>query len=123
MSIEAGVLIDRRGAFYWHVPENRAGGSLPDSRRLWEIIWINRAILVGFAHSHPGEGVPGPSYEDVTTFSAIELGLGRRLVWWITSKDQCVVIRWAGPDKYHYVASPVTDEPAWLNSLRGLSNY
>ena len=42
--------------------------------------------LAGVAHSHPGGGIPTPSWEDLTTFAAVEDGLGQRLVWWIVSE-------------------------------------
>lgn len=119
---EAGVVIDLEGnPFHWHLPKNRTTVALPDSRDLWDVIWENRARLQGIAHSHPGSGVPGPSYEDVTTFAAIELALGRRLEWWITSSDRLVVIRWTGPDKLSYTASPVYEDPTWVAQLRLLS--
>jgi proteasome lid subunit RPN8/RPN11 len=95
-------------------------GSLPDSRELWDVIWKHRERLAGVAHSHPGGGVPGPSHEDVTTFSAVELALGRRLDWWITSADAVVVGRWEGPHKYDYRAERVEPEPAWTERLRSL---
>ena len=124
MSIEAGVLVDLNGEpIYWHLPADRSGGALPDSRPLWDVIWENRDRLLGFAHSHPGSGAPGPSYEDVTTFAAIEAALGERLVWWITSADQFVELRWVGPDKLHYRAWPRIYEPSWVQRLRDESEY
>jgi len=117
--MEAGVVIDRDGEpIHWHVPAGRTAGSLPDSRELWDVLWSNRDRLAGVAHSHPGGGIPGPSHEDVTTFSAVELALGRRLDWWITSADAVVVLRWQGPDKYDYRAERVDPEPAWTARLR-----
>ena len=99
MTIEAGVVIDLKGEpIFWHLPEERTGGSLPDSRKLWDVIWENRENLMGFAHSHPGWGMPGPSWTDVTTFSAVEKALDKRLDWWITSSDRIIVARWSGPN-------------------------
>lgn len=123
--IEAGVVVDRSGnALHWHLPEGRTAGSLPDSRTLWEVFWdaFKADTLLGFAHSHPGSGVPSPSYSDVTTFAAVEAALGRRLEWWITSADHVVLLRWSGPDKTSYSAAIVAEEPAWLTELRRLSN-
>lgn len=118
---EAGAVIGKDGdVMHWHVPPNRSVGALPDSRELWDFLWSNRDRVAGFAHSHPGSGVPGPSFEDVSTFSAIELALGRRLDWWITSSDFTVVLRWRGPDKYTYGAERVADPP-WIKQLRDLS--
>jgi hypothetical protein len=119
--MEAGVVLDREGLpLHWHVPAGRTTGSLPDSRELWDVLWANRNALSGFAHSHPGSGIPGPSHEDVTTFSAVELALGRRLDWWITSGDAVVVVRWRGPGSYDYAAELVAEEPAWASRLRVL---
>ena len=122
--IEAGVVVDRNGnPLHWHLPEGRTAGSLPDSRTLWDVFWdaFKADTLLGFAHSHPGSGVPGPSYSDVTTFAAVEAALGRRLEWWITSSDHVVVIRWSGPDKISYRATIVTEAPSWVAELRRLS--
>ena len=122
--IEAGVVIDRCGwPAYWHLPPGRTGGSLPDSRPLWDVLWdaFKADTLLGFAHSHPGSGVPGPSYSDVTTFAAVEAALGKRLTWWITSSDHVVEIQWAGPDKLSYHSTIVTEAPSWVVELRRLS--
>lgn len=125
MTIEAGVLVGKNNEpIFWHLPFNRTGGALPDSRKLWDVLWENRQDLLGFAHSHPGSGVPGPSYTDVTTFSAIELALGRRLDWWITSSDHIVVVRFSGPQPYSYHPGIQLDrDPPWLAELRHHSGY
>lgn len=120
--IEAGVLVDLKGdPIYWHMPRNRTNVALPDSRDLWEVIWEHREHVLGFAHSHPGNGVPGPSYTDVTTFSAVELALGKRLDWWITSSDSIIVARWEGPASYSYKGFSMDEEPAWVPELRRIS--
>lgn len=126
--MEAGVVVGFEGEpVYWHVPPNRTSASLPDSRSLWEVFWEGRANIQGFAHSHPGHGVPGPSWEDITTFAGVELALGRRLIWWIISQDNMVTVLWAGPGKYDYVTYPVSiptpHKPLWLDELRQHSNY
>jgi len=116
---EAGVVLNKAGQpIYWHVPEDRLAHKLPDSQALWDFMWDNREDVLGFAHSHPGGGVPGPSYEDVTSFSGNELGLGRRLEWWITSSDSMVRLRWVGPEKYDYASFILTVEPYWADELR-----
>jgi hypothetical protein len=134
---EAGVVIDKNGrAIHWHVPAQRTTGALPDSRLLWEVLWSNRETVAGFAHIHPGSGIPGPSYTDVTTFDAIESALGRRLDWWIASADAIVLVRWVGPERlaYNVGRSPqgpaaringgpvLLPEPEWTAELRRLSN-
>jgi hypothetical protein len=120
--MEAGVLLDIEGKpIHWHVPEGRTAASLPDSRVLWQIIWWNRKRVGGFAHTHPGKGVPGPSYTDVTTFSAIEIGLGRPLLWPILSEDDGAMYRHEGPGKYHYTRCPQTIVAEWADLLRKLT--
>lgn len=121
--IEAGVVIDMTGTpVFWHLPLGRTGGSLPDSSNLWDVIWneFQELRLKGFAHSHPGSGVPGPSYTDVTTFAAIEAALGARLWWWITSDTHVIELRWKGPDKLSYAAT-IIEAPSWVGELRRLS--
>lgn len=122
MWTEAAVVIDKFGAaVYWHTPQGRTGGSIPDSHSFWEYIWANRERIAGIAHSHPGAGVPGPSQEDVTTFSAIELALGRKLWWWITSSDEVVKVTWKGPGAYQYIGTLLDKTPNWAHELRRIS--
>jgi hypothetical protein len=120
--VEAGVVLDTEGLpLYWHLPEDRTSGSLPDSRALWDVLWEHRNRISGFAHSHPGRAAPGPSREDVTTFAAIEAALGRRLDWWISSEDALVRVRWAGPGVHAYRTSIIAEEPGWVGVLRAVS--
>jgi proteasome lid subunit RPN8/RPN11 len=120
--IETGVVIDNQGnAIHWHLPAGRNTGALPDSRDLWDVLWENRETIAGFAHSHPGSGVTGPSSTDLTTFAAVEAGLGRRLVWWITSSDHLIALRWVGPGRLTYHVVNVDEEPEWVHELRRLS--
>ena len=124
--IEAGVVVDRSGQpLFWHLPPGRTAASLPDSRTLWDVIWnaFKDDTLRGFAHSHPGSGVPAcsPSISDVTTFAAVEAALGRRLEWWIASSDHVALLRWSGPDKLSYRATILTEVPSWAAELRRLS--
>lgn len=122
--MEAGVLLDSKGEpIFWHVPPERSGGSLPDSRDLWDVIWENRENISGFAHSHPGSGRPGPSHTDVTTFAAVEAALGRRLEWIIISQDELSVVRWAGPHRLSYATEDAHQDRLWLPKLRELSGY
>lgn len=120
--MEAGAVIGINGhVIFWHTPTDRHGGALPDSRQLWDVMWENRVSLEGFAHSHPGSGIPGPSYTDVTTFAAIEAALGRRITWWISSADRTSIVKWCGPDTLSYFAAPLLEEPQWVYQLRKLS--
>lgn len=125
MTVEAGVLLDlNQQPLYWHIPPDRSGGALPDSRDLWDVIWENRNNISGFAHSHPGGGVPGPSHTDITTFAAVESGLGKRLIWWIISSDAAVRCDYIGvQDKYDYEVRRVGYGSPWVPRLRELSGY
>lgn len=123
--LEACVLLSKdHQPIHWHLPVGRTLASIPESKSFWDTIWENRDNVLGTAHSHPGFGVPVPSYEDVTTWSATEMGLGRRLDWWITSSDTLIHARWEGPDPLNY---KVTVDPgvyeAWLPGLRAHSQY
>lgn len=129
MTIEAGVLVgSNHEPIHWHLPPGRNVVALPDSRPLWDVIWENRDRVIGFAHSHPGSGRPGPSWEDITTFSAVERALGKLLYWWIASSDELVVcVRDAyfgnGFKQYDYPTYSVDTTPPWLGRLRELSLY
>jgi hypothetical protein len=119
--LEMGVVIGRDGTpLHWHAPEGRTGAALPDSRALWDVLWEGRDALAGVAHTHPGAGRPAPSLEDLTTFSAIERGLGRRLMWWLVSATEVVACSFCGPDALAYGVEPVPDPP-WAGRLRRLS--
>jgi len=122
--MEAAVVVATDGSvLHWHNPHGRTMGSLPDSRDLWDVLWENRAILAGVAHTHPGGGWPSPSWEDVTTFDACESGLGRRLSWWIATANRIRRYRWGGPSKFDYVGwFPVGPTP-WLAELRLNSGF
>lgn len=121
MSLETGVLVAKDGSpILWHVPDGRSAGYLPDSPGLWKTIWDRRNDVMGFAHSHPGSGQPGPSSEDLTTFAAVEAALGRRLVWWITSSDRLIEYNWEDATGT-YFRHNVKEEPQWLARLRWLS--
>ena len=123
MSMEVGVLVDINGdPIHWHRPPGSSGASLPDSRDLWDVIWENRADVLGFAHSHPGGGEPGPSHTDITTFRAVEKALGRRLIWWITSSTHLVVCQWRRRSRKEpgtWVPELVNEYESW-QSERGL---
>lgn len=118
---EAGLIIDLNGRpIYQHLPEGRSSGYLPDSRTLWEFLWENRENILGFAHSHPGYGIPSPSVEDVTTFRPVDQALGKDLHWWIATGDRLALYRWVGT---HYASFPMLSEPTWVADLRDLSGH
>lgn len=123
MSLEVGVVLDSQGhPLHWHIPLGRTGGSLPDSRDLWEVLWENRHNLSGFAHSHP-DGMAAPSHTDITTFAAVESALGRRIDWWIITPSYLVLCRWVGRGALSYRSLPVSQRPDWFAELIKISNY
>jgi hypothetical protein len=104
--MEVGLVFDRSGnAIYWHLPRNRSATLLPDSRILWEVLWQHRALVGGFAHTHPWRGRAQPSSIDLTTFAAIELGLGKRLLWPIVTLDDVTYHAWDGSDEREVVGA------------------
>jgi hypothetical protein len=131
--MEAGVVLGLDNKpLYWHTPNERSGGALPDSRALWDFIWENRQQVTGFAHTHPGSGVPGPSHTDITTFVAIEAALGKHLNWFILSSDNQVLVLEDTDDNgdcYFVTVELNTPEihtpknTEWMTKLRELSHY
>ena len=116
--VEAALVIGPDGCvLHLHLPPGVTSGSIPDSARLWEVLWQNRGLVEGVAHLHPGRGEPCPSETDLTTFAAIEAGLGRRLCWWISSSDHTLEIRWRGPNRLDY-AEELVIAPRWVVVLR-----
>jgi len=123
--MEAGVIISKGEPLYWHIPPDRSTSCLPDSTELWNQFWKFRHTLDGFAHSHPGSGPVGPSWEDITTFAAVEAALGRRLNWWIINQYYVSLVMWKGPDKCDYQVSNLESELSdcldWVDDLRKAS--
>lgn len=114
---EAAVVIDMMGeAAYWHLPDDRTAGGLPDSHDFWMVLWNNRDDISGIAHSHPN-GFVGPSHTDITTFDAVERGLGQRLDWWILAGRILLHCHWVGPGKLSYESLPVEQRPSWVALL------
>lgn len=124
--IETGAVINTAGeVIHWHEPGGRSGGALPDSRQLWDVLWqaYQHGWLLGFAHTHPGHGVPRPSQEDISSFVAIENALGP-LRWWIASADRMVRVSRSlidsVPGRVIYASTEIAipDEPVWVAELR-----
>jgi hypothetical protein len=87
--LETALVFDETGLLiHLHEPKGRSTTYIPDSPTLWDILWNNRARLGGVAHTHPWEGKADPSITDVTTFRAVELGLGKRLLWPIVTLSE-----------------------------------
>jgi len=118
--VEAGLVVSKNNLpMRWHTPNDASGGALPDSRALWEFFRDNWSNIQGFAHSHPA-GFSDPSWTDITTFAAIELGLDLRFDWWIVAK-RVSLVRWKGPNRYDYEVELLNTEPAWAGELRARS--
>jgi len=99
--METAMVFDEDGRpIFWHEPPGRSGGYLPDSRSLWDVLWENRARLGGVAHTHPWDGQAYPSGTDVTTFAAVEAGLGKKLLWPVVTFTE---VR-------YYVRNPLTSQ-------------
>ena len=120
--MEIAVVIDiDNNPICWHEPAGSTAASIPDSRDLWSVLQDRCEVIEGVAHSHPGSGPTAPSGTDVTTFSAIERGLGRRFQWWITTTDQLFVYEWCGPGLYDYAGERVVgvlEGSPWVRELR-----
>ena len=102
-TIETALVFDTSGkTIAFHAPLDRTAGSIPDSRSLWDLLWENRHILGGVAHTHPWPGSPWYSQTDVTTFAAVETALGVRLVWAVVTADQVGYYQWTGPARLDY---------------------
>jgi hypothetical protein len=69
---------------------------------LWELLWEHREQLGGVAHTHPWNGDAWFSQTDVTTFAAIEQGLGKRLIWPVVTFSTAQYFEWVGPGQLDY---------------------
>lgn len=119
---EVAVLIDsRQKPLWWHLDPGREWDKIPDSASLWDNIWSCREDILGIAHTHPGSGhYPFPSSDpDLTTFEAVEAGLGRRLIWWIVNETHMSSVVWRD-DMHEYVTIHLHQsfEPKWVLELR-----
>ncbi len=100
--METALVFDKQGkTICFHEPNGRSSGSIPDSRNLWDILWENRERLGGVAHTHPWDGESWPSHTDVTTFRAVELGLGVKLLWPIATFTDIKVFVYMDYGKAH----------------------
>jgi len=122
--METAVVVHKNGGvIHWHLPKNRTAGALPDSRELWDVLWARRELVLGIAHTHPWNGDPYPSQTDLTTFAAVEAGLGRRLKWWVVTMDQVGRLEWSdGTESYLLAIDGAEDDAPWVARLRELSS-
>lgn len=122
--LETAVVISKEGSpIHWHLPLERSTVYLPDSQDLWSVLWGSRANLEGVAHTHPGGGhYPSPSLEDLTTFVAVEKGLGRPLMWWIFNQTHGIRI-WRVTLLDGWALQSEETQFSWLEQLRLHSHY
>jgi len=122
MTIEAAAIIsaDEKEVLCWHLPEGRSEVGVPDTTSHLLDLLHSSQCMAGTAHSHPGLGVPAPSWEDITTYAAIDKYFRRRFKYWIASMDRAVVVTWCGPRKYDYDVAILDEgkEPGWVTELR-----
>lgn len=125
--LETAFVFDKEGrTLYWHLPEGRSAGGLPDDDALWDVLVrhshkLGDGRLAGVVHTHPWFGKTGYSQTDVETFAAVEAGLGQRLVWPIATFDHLHFFAWAGPGRYDYVEVLSSIKLGDLAELRFLS--
>lgn len=123
--IEQALVFDKEGkALFWLGPKNNTAGSIPDSHLLWDRIWTNRHDIGGVAHTHPWDGEVWPSGTDLTTFDAIERGLGQKLVWPILTFTE---VKYYvndglidGQPSFKTTKPPFADSEAWKNNMQEL---
>lgn len=101
--IEVALVFAKDGStLLWHDPEGRSSGYIPDSKELWDFLVGNRDQIGGVAHTHPWEGSAWFSKTDVTTWSALERGLGVRWIWPVVTFSEVKNFVWVGPGKLDY---------------------
>lgn len=121
--IEVAMVFTRDGhPIFWLSPNGCTGGSVPDSHTMWDRIWRDRDIIGGVAHTHPWDGATGPSHTDLTTFAAIEAGLGTRLFWPIVTMTHVNYFTYLDEvRKYGEVQHvPFRDENHWFEVVKTL---
>jgi proteasome lid subunit RPN8/RPN11 len=124
MSVETAAVVWDDETVSLHRPEGSSAAAIPDTQSLWDVVSEGKERVSGIAHTHPGRGYPAPSDEDLTTFRAIEKGLGRRIKWWILTSNRSVLLEWSGHGISGYglrEAVPREREPAWMDELRRAS--
>lgn len=120
--IEVALVFDKEGkTLLWHLPPGRSQVYIPDSQDLWAFLWDNRSIIGGVAHTHPWDGEASPSYTDVTTFSAIERGLGVRLVWPVITFTDEGYFAWSDETKQYERLSMPPVQVVDVAEIRSLS--
>ena len=120
--IECALVFDTQGrVIRYHLPPGRTAGSIPDSHALWDVLWKHRKIVGGVAHTHPWHGQSAPSSTDLSTFRAIEQGLGQLLLWPIVTFTEVRSFVWDSATKAYVEAGPLTFTLEGVERLRELS--
>ena len=115
---EGAVVVGKDGSVLrWHLPPGRTASHIPDDRDFAMFLWDRREDILGVAHTHPGSLMPSPSVEDLTTFQAVEAGLGLRFKWWILSGVHETEWSWKGPGPYDY-----SKDVACLTNFSGINH-
>ena len=122
MTREVIVVFDENGkAIYWH-DQDASSGYVPDADDLFYVLWEHKDHLGGFAHTHPWDGPAAPSGIDLTTYAALEKGLGKHLLWpVVTFTDLVCVVRnpiFNEGGAMWTLAGPLTIEFDWIDELR-----
>ena len=120
--METAMVFDKFGSVIrWHEPADRSSGALPDSRSLWDFLWENRNNLGGVAHTHPWNGEVWPSATDLTTFRAVERGLGVKLIWPVVTFTAIKYYVWDEEDESYATTQPDFAEGShWIQNLEEL---
>jgi hypothetical protein len=122
--IEVAMVFSNVGGIIWWPSSKGNAGSIPDSRHLWDVLWESRAILGGVAHTHPWDGPGSPSGTDLTTFAALERGLGMLLTWPIVTMTHVDYYVWSGGQYRLNLYPPFEEHKGWhaaIEEMRRLS--
>jgi len=121
--IETAMVFTRTGyPLFWLSPNGCTSSSVPDSEVMWDRIWRNRDCVGGVAHTHPWDGPSGASQTDVTTFAAIEAGLGKRLYWPIVTRTHVNYFAYHNEDHGYQLVQHVDfrDTNHWFEVIKTL---
>ena len=116
---EVALVFDKQGnPMRW---SDGGGASLPDSSDLWAFLWEHREEIGGVAHTHPWDGPTGPSGTDMTTYVAIESGLGKKLIWPIITMTHEFYFRMSvDEDVYFEMFPPFPNSQQWKDNVEEL---
>jgi hypothetical protein len=129
-TMEVAVVLDKAlTPMLWHVPQDGNSGYIPDTVDLWQFLWENQKDVLGVAHTHPWAGTAAPSMTDLTTFQAIDSGLGRNLHWLIITFNRILVLHRENgemtkdADLTNTILQLAPTTRAWISEIRARSGY